>query len=117
MNEHFKAYTNGWIKGDAVAVLAACRDDFVYDDPIDGRMDKARFAAYLKKMFDGTSSPEVVADVVGRQEGEDESVWCWWVEDTWEGAALARVAADGVRSQKVTYYARQPDLTPGRTSI
>jgi hypothetical protein len=29
-----------------------------------------------------------------------------------EGAALAKVGPDGVHSQKVTYYAREPHIVP-----
>jgi hypothetical protein len=117
MSEHFQAFIDGMVRGDVPAILAECRDDFVYDDPIYGRMNKTEFADHLTKIFAGEWSPEIVSNVVTRREGQDELVWCWLVEGALEGAVLTKVAADGVRWQKVAYYAHEPNLTPGRCSI
>lgn len=120
MNEHYKAYMDGWIKGDLPAIVAACADDFVYDDPIDGRIDKVHFAAYLETLFEVPASERglEVTHVIGRKTGEDEMVWCWWVSaDAMEGAALARVGPNGLQWQKLTYYMREPNMVPGRKSI
>lgn len=113
MNEHFEVYKEGWIKGDLEAVLSACAEDFVYDDPIDGRMDKAQFGAYFRDLTEGGL---VVTEVIGEKTGDDEMVWCWWSSDNWEGAALAKVGPQGLHWQKITYYAREPNMVAARSS-
>ena len=70
----------GWRAGDAEMILHSVADDFVYDDPVDGRFGKAEFAVYLDKMFAseapfvtsaGDTVFEEISDVVVReQEGE-----------------------------------------------
>jgi hypothetical protein len=51
VKEHLDAYKEGWRRGDAEMIMAALADDFVYDDPLDGRFTKAEFAVYLEKLF------------------------------------------------------------------
>lgn len=112
MSEHFDRYIEGWIKGDLEMVLSACADDFVFDDPIDGRMTKAEFPAYFETQSEGVLK---VTDVVVEEIGGLEKAWCWWAWRDQEGAALAKVGRDGVHSQKVTYYAREPQIVPGKS--
>ena len=47
MSEHLDAYKEGWRRGDAEMVLRAVADDFVYDDPIDGRFTSVAFRKCL----------------------------------------------------------------------
>jgi len=47
MSTFLDMYLEGFRKGDAEMILRALADDFVYDDPVDGRFTKAEFAAYL----------------------------------------------------------------------
>jgi hypothetical protein len=53
MSEHLEMYLEGFRKGDAEMILRALADDFVYDDPVDGRFTKAEFAAYLGELLAG----------------------------------------------------------------
>jgi hypothetical protein len=109
MSEHFDRYKEGWIKGDLEMILSACAEDFVYDDPIDGRFTKAEFPAYFESLPEGVLE---VTDVVAEEIGGLETVWCWWASESQEGAALAKVGRDGVHWQKVTYYASEPHIVP-----
>jgi hypothetical protein len=62
MNERLDAYKEGWRTGNAAMILQAVADDFVYDDPVDGRFTKVEFGAYLEKLF---ASDEAASDATG----------------------------------------------------
>jgi hypothetical protein len=102
MSECFDRYKEGWLKGDPDMVLGACAEDFVYDDPIDGRFTIAEMRAYLQSVPEGAVK---VTEVVSEEHDGLETVWCWWAMGDQEGAALAKVGRHGVHWQKVTYYA------------
>jgi hypothetical protein len=57
MSENLDAFLEGWKRGDAEMILRAVADDFVYDDPIDGRFTKQEFASYLQEAFSGEDGP------------------------------------------------------------
>jgi hypothetical protein len=117
MSEYFDRYMEGWTKGDVELLLSACAEDFVLDDAIDGRFTKAELPAYLGSLGGGALK---ITDVVTQEIGGLETAWCWWSLEaptgaslaSQEGAALAEVGQDGVHWQKVTYYAREPEITP-----
>jgi hypothetical protein len=101
----------GWEIRDLDMILDACADDFVYDDPYDGRMTKAQFAAYLRAFPEGDEL--VVSHVVLQEARGETTAWGWWAykrsgETEWaqEGADLVRSDADGVHSQRIAYYKR-----------
>ena len=108
MIEKFTAYADGWRRGDLQTILDACAEDFVYDSPYEGRFTKDEFAAYFKEAY-VPHIPEdgdlvTVTDIVCEERDGEVLAWCWWKDRTAEGAALARVGADGVHSQKVATY-------------
>lgn len=117
MSEHFDRYMEGWTKGDVEMLLSACAEDFVFDDAIDGRFTKAELPAYFESLREGVVK---VTDVVTEEIGGLETAWCWWSLEappgatlvSQEGAALAKVGRDGMHSQKVTYFAREPNIVP-----
>jgi len=103
----------GWRAGDAEMILHSVADDFVYDDPVDGRFGKAEFAVYLDKMFAseapfvtsaGDTVFEEISDVVVREQEGELTAWGWWQTASVEGAGLVRVGPKGVRSEKTAYY-------------
>ena len=116
-SKHFDRYMEGWVKGDAEMILSSCAEDFVFDDAIDGRFTKAEFPAYYESLSDGVLE---ITDVVAEESGGLETAWCWYslkpqpgsALASQEGAAVAKVGPDGVRSQKVTHYAREPQTVP-----
>jgi hypothetical protein len=122
MSEQFDRYMEGWVKGDVKMVLSACADDFVFDDPIDGRFTKADVGVYLESLPEGALE---VTDVVTEEAGGVETAWCWYNLEaptgsavvSQEGAAVAKVGRDGVHSQRVTYYAREPQIVPAASSV
>ena len=106
MSEHFDRYVEGWTKGDVELLLSACAEDFVYDDPIDGRCTKAEIGAYVKSLPGAIEWTEEVAQEIGGV----ETVWGWWKMQDQQGAALHKVGRDGVHLTKATYYA-SPQIT------
>ena len=110
MNVHLENLKKGWMSEDIDMMLGACADDYVYDDPYDGRMTKAQFADYYRGLPDG----ELVITDEAVQEAEGQTTllywWAWklpgeteWVQ---EGAGLARADASGVHSERIAYYKR-----------
>ena len=106
-------WLTGWRTGDAEMVLQSVADDFVHDDPVDGRFGKAEFAVYLEQLFAseapfvtraGETVFEEISDVVVHEEGGGLMAWGWWQTASAEGAGLVRVGPKGVLSEKTAYY-------------
>jgi hypothetical protein len=115
MSSCIDAFLEGWRRGDAEMILRAAADDFVYDDPVDGRFTKVEFAAYLESLFgagEGTSgtavdeSFETITDIVREEKDGEETQWGWWKTAAEEGAGLVKAGPDGVHSEKLAYYTR-----------
>lgn len=79
-------WLTGWRTGDAEMILQSVADDFVYDDPVDGRFPKAEFAVYLEKMFAseapfvtsaGDTIFEEISDVVAQERDGELTAWGW----------------------------------------
>ena len=111
MGKHVEMWLEGWRRGDAQMILAATADDFVYDDPIDGRFSRAEFADYLAELFPSAAGPlsssegfETTSDVVVQERDGEETAWGWWKAPPFEGAGLIKARPDGVYLEKVAYY-------------
>jgi hypothetical protein len=110
VNQHLEKLKQGWMSEDLDMMLNACADDYVYDDPFDGRITKAQFADYFRGMPDG----ELVITDEAVQEAEGETTYLYWwawkspgeTESAQEGAGLARADAGGVHSERIAYYKR-----------
>ena len=98
-------------------ILRAVAEDFVYDDPIGGRFTKAEFASYLEEVLgggEGTAGPnadegfETITDVVREEKDGEVTAWGWWKTPTEEGAGLVKAGPNGVRLEKLAYYAPKP---------
>jgi ketosteroid isomerase-like protein len=103
----------GWRAGDAEMILRSVADDFVYDDPVDGRFRKAEFAVYLEEMLaseapfvtsTGDTVFEEISHVATQQQDGELTAWGWWQTASVEGAGLVRVGPTGVLSEKTAYY-------------
>jgi len=110
MGKHTDLWLEGWRRGDAQMILSAVTDDFVYEDPVDGRFTRREFEAYLKEIFQ-TGSPaggfEAIDDVVTFEKDGEELTWGWWktlTEPVQEGAGLVKARPDGVYLERVTYF-------------
>ena len=115
MQAWLEMWLTGWRKGDAEMILRSVADDFVHDDPVDGRFRKPEFADYLDDMFSseapfitaaGDTVFEEITDIVVREGIGELTAWGWWQTASAEGAGLVRVGPNGVRSEKTAYYNR-----------
>jgi hypothetical protein len=112
MSRHLDMWLEGWRKGDRDVILAAVTDDFVNDDPIDGRFDKVGFAEYLAELLapdeslSGAAAEgfETISDVVVEEKDGEETAWAWWNAPPFEGAGLVKARPDGVYLEKLAYY-------------
>jgi hypothetical protein len=110
MGKHTELWLEGWRRGDAQMILSAITDDFVYEDPVDGRFTRPEFEAYLTEILQ-TGSPaggfEAIDDVVTIEKDGEELTWGWWTtltEPGQEGAGLVKARPDGVYLERVTYF-------------
>jgi hypothetical protein len=111
MSKHLDLWLEGWRRGDAAMILESITDDFVYDDPIDGRFTGADFADYLAELFPADADPrvaaegfETISDIVVVERDGEETAWGWWKAPPFEGAGLVKARPDGVYLEKLAYY-------------
>lgn len=111
MGRHMDLWLEGWRRGDAAMVMSSVTDDFVHDDPIDGRFTRAEFAAYVEELFATEGTPEgyeAITDVVTVGKDGVETTWGWWTTlgEPVEGVGMVKARADGVFLERVAYYTR-----------
>jgi hypothetical protein len=117
--EHLGIYAQGWTNGDSDTILKAVSDGYTFDDPNSGaipRKDFSRYLAGLKetvKSLRGGSLPKPfmeLSEVVTQENQGVITAWCWWAIPGTDikGGGLIKVAADGVRSEVITYYSKLP---------
>lgn len=113
MSEYLDAYKEGWRTGDVELIMGALADDFVYDDPVDGRFSRADFRVYLEGLFASEEASsgagdtfESHAEEVGLEKDGEETAWVWFKTASAEGAALKKAGPDGVRLERLAYYTR-----------
>jgi len=113
MSELLDVYKQGWRRADAEMILGVVADDFVYDHPVDGRITKANFGAYLKELFadyeplsgaPDEESFEAHSEEVMMETDGQVTAWNWWKTATAEGAALKKAGPGGVYLERLTYF-------------
>jgi len=113
MQAWLEMWLTGWRTGDAEMILRAVAEDFVHDDPVDGRFRKAEFAVYLDSMFSseapfvtaaGDTVFEEITEIATHEQDDELTAWGWWQTASAEGAGLVKVGPKGVLSEKTAYY-------------
>jgi hypothetical protein len=106
-------FLEGWRTGDAKMILQSVADDFVYDDPIDGRFQKDEFGAYLEELLGSDEARsraaeganfEDISEIVMQEKDGELAAWGWWKTESEEGAGLVKVGLHGVRLERAAYY-------------
>lgn len=103
MSERLDTYLEGWRQADPDMILSACADDFMIDDPVEGRFTKAEFGSYWKAQPEGSI---VFSDVVTEETDDGATQWGWWSQASQRGSFMNKADRDGVHLTRVTYYAR-----------
>ena len=117
--EHLGVYAEGWTQGNADTILKVTSENYTFDDPNSGVIRKAEFARYLAALKDkvkslrGGSLPTPfmeLSEVVTAENQGAITAWCWWAIPGTDikGSGLIKIAADGVRSEVITYYSKLP---------
>jgi hypothetical protein len=118
-SDYLGTYAEGWTTGDAETILKAVSNDYILDDPNAGQITKENFKEYLETLKEtveslrgGASEPQFMAlsEVVTLEDPGGLTAWCWWsVPGTSiQGGGLIKVNADGVSSERLTYYTKLP---------
>ena len=113
--DHLGRYAEGWTKGDADIVLQAITNDYILDDPNEGKISKDKFSNYLNGMKETVKSlcngslPEPfmeITEVLTSEENGITTASCVWeIPGTnIKGAGLIKVNSSGVFSEVLTYY-------------
>jgi hypothetical protein len=103
MSEYLDRYLEGWVKGDLDMVVSACAEDFVIDDPVDGRFTKAEYGALWEIQ---PESDIELSEIVTEENGDLVSQWGWFKLGPQEGAFLNKAGPDGVHLTRIAYYKR-----------
>ncbi len=115
--DHLGAYAEGWTNGDADKIIGSLSDDYVLDDPNEGKVGKADFANFLAGMKEAVASMRgedysgpfmELTEVTTREDGGVLTAWCWWSipGTTLQGAGLIKVGDNGVQSEKLAFYTK-----------
>ncbi len=118
--DHLGAYAEGWTNGDADKIIGSLSDDYVLDDPNEGKAGKADFANFLAGMKEAVASMRgedysgpfmELTEVTTREDGGVLTAWCWWsIPGTaLQGAGLIKVSDSGVQSEKLAFYTKLPE--------
>lgn len=115
--EHLGKYAEGWSNGDADMVLRAVTNEYVLDDPNEGKISKSEFSNYLNGLKEAAKTlcngnlPEPfmeITEVLTLEEDEVTTASCAWVVPGTDirGAGLIKVNSSGVLSEVLTYYTK-----------
>ncbi len=118
--DHLGAYAEGWTNGDADKIIGSVSDDFVLDDPNEGKVGKADIATHLAGLKEAVASMRgedysgpfmELTEVTTGEDGGVLTAWCWWsIPGTaFQGAGLIKVGDSGVQSEKLAYYTKLPE--------
>ena len=111
------AYCDGWSKGDAALIGAAVTDNYVWDDPQEGRLSKGDLAGFLpvftatinRRRTDSASVSYLsVSDWVFDRSQPVTTVWCCFAVPGTDirGLSQIRVGDEGVISEHRAYQTK-----------
>ena len=118
------AYYDGWSKGDADLIGTAVTDNYVWDDPQEGRLSKGDLAGFLptfkatinrRRTQSAPLSYLSVSDWVFDRSQPVTTVWCCFAVPGTDirGLSQIRVGDEGVISEHRAYQTRRPDRAAG----
>ena len=119
INDFIETYLTGWKLGDGELSLSATAEDFYYDDPNTGRIQREDFVEFVNdfKRAAADMGGEVDAnpfldytDTVIDMDDIPATVWCWWHArgTTLQGSAVIKVGKNGVISERIAYFSPLP---------
>ena len=119
------AYCDGWSKGDAELIGAAVADNYVWDDPHEGRLSKGDLAGFLpafketinrRRMQSAPASYLSVSDWVFDRSQPVTTVWCCFAVPGTDirGLSQIRVGDEGVISEHRAYRTEPQDRAGAR---
>ncbi len=112
-------YLKGWELGDGELSLSVTADDFTYDDPDSGtiqRQDFVEFVNDFKRLAidegaDKNAKPFLLySDKVIQHENDISTIWCWWQANgtDLQGSAVIKASEQGILHEKIAYFSKLP---------
>lgn len=122
--ETLATYCTGWSKGNALIIRSAVADDYLWDDPDEGRITKADLKDFLPRLRDkiddlrNRSAPAsylTLSDLVIDRRRSATTVWCRFaVPGTGiQGMSQIRVGDNGVISEHRAHRTQAHDRVAG----
>ena len=114
-----ETYLQGWELGDGALSLSVTTDNFCYDDPNTGCIERHQFVEFVEDFkraaieMGGAENANPFlqySDVVIKDDELPATVWCWWhaIGTELQGCALVKVGEQGVLHEKIAYFSRLP---------
>ena len=120
ISDIIETYLAGWKLGDGELSLSATAEDFYYDDPNTGRIQRDDFVDFVNDFK--SAAVEMGAekdakpfldycDTVIKDDEIPATVWCWWQArgTALQGSAVIKVGEEGVLSERIAYFTKLPD--------
>jgi hypothetical protein len=119
-NDYLDAYLNGIADADIDRLMGSLAESYVMDDPANGLIPKAEMPGYInafaeavRTMRGGNDSAPILelSEKIVSDDGDGLTAMVWWqVPGTpMEGGGWIKIGADGVVSERLTYYAKPGD--------
>lgn len=117
--EIIETYLKGWELGDGELSLSVTADNFYYDDPNTGRIQRDQFVEFVNDFKtaavemggDENAIPFLeYRDIVIKNDTSPATLWCWWraCGTELQGSALVKIAENGVLNERIAYFSRLP---------
>ena len=115
--DYLAAYCEGWSKGDADMIRSAVADDYVWDDPEEGRVSKDGLGTFLPEFVETIDSLRddcpsmsylILSDFITNRVQVTTTVWCCFAVPgtSVEGISQIRLGDNGVISEHRAYRTR-----------
>ncbi len=117
--QKLEIYLEGWRLGDGNKCLEGAVENFFYEDPNTGRIERQDFVAFVEDFKDAaanmnqgkTSDPFLTySDIVIDESTTPCTAWCWWqaTDTPLQGAALVKFDHSGVVRERIAYFSKLP---------
>jgi len=113
-------YLEGWKLGDGEISLPATTNDFTYDDPDTGTIQRHDFVAFVNDFkalaveMGATKNVQpflkYTDTVIEEGPNNTATIWCWWQANgtDLQGSAVIKASEKGILHEKIAYFSKLP---------
>ena len=120
LSELIETYLEGWKIGNGELSLSATNEEFTYDDPDTGTIQREDFVDFVNDFkslaiqmgaAENTQPFLKYTDIVIHQKTDNTAiVWCWWHANgtDLQGSAVIKASDQGILHEKIAYFSKLP---------